>query len=77
MVRAPTGDISNCVNWRRDESSPTYVGGSGAESVNSGTDWSLVTTDDYMFEDWGEPLVEEGESKSAGMAAKMIAGKLI
>jgi hypothetical protein len=56
VVRAPSGNSSNRVNWRRDASSPTYAGGAMEYSTTSGESWTTYTNTDYMFEDWGEPI---------------------
>ena len=41
--------------WRSDGSSPTYAGGSRVDSSDSGSTWGVVTENDFMFEDWGDP----------------------
>ncbi|MBA7589945.1 hypothetical protein ES708_32044 [subsurface metagenome] len=53
-------DYNNELNWRNDGSSPTYGRGSLLYSSNAGVTWSAPsTTDDYMFEVWGQ--VEAGD----------------
>lgn len=54
VIRALAGDSSNYVSWRGDNTSPTYANGSQAASVDAGSVWTLFTTTDMMFEDWGE-----------------------
>jgi hypothetical protein len=49
VVRAPSGDSSNYVNWRFD-STGSYSGGRYAESTNSGVDWTGNSSWDFMFE---------------------------
>jgi hypothetical protein len=56
VARLSAGDSSNCVCWRDDESSPSYNGGNRENSSDSGSSWTSSTGDDFMFEDWGEPL---------------------
>lgn len=46
-------DSSNTLNWDKDGSSPTYSGGERWDSINSGSDWTNVTGDDFIFEEWG------------------------
>jgi len=63
VVRAPSGtSTSNCINWRRDASSPTYAGGCREASGSSGSDgsWTSNTNRDMMFEEWGDaaPLAD-------------------
>jgi len=53
VVRAPNGNPSNRLYWRRDRSSPTYAGGCWESSTNNGSTWSSSTNRDMMFEEWG------------------------
>lgn len=62
VARAISGDSSNRVYWREDASSPTYAGGNNEESDDSGSSWTTYLGEDFMFEDWGEPLVVAGRS---------------
>jgi len=55
VVRATSGDYFNCIFWRWDDSSPTYAGGNREKSSNSGSSWT-TDSEDYMFEEWGNPL---------------------
>lgn len=66
VVRAPDGSIGNIVSWRFDSTSPTYAGGNFEYSVNSGSSWTSYTDYDFMFEDWGEPLIVEKTSSDTG-----------
>lgn len=52
VVRAPSGDGSNKVNWLGDWSSPTYAGGNFEWSGDSGSTWNTESGRDFMFEDW-------------------------
>lgn len=56
VVRVLGGDSSNYLGWRLDGSSPTYTGGSWGYSGDSGANWSMDTSIDMMFEEWGDPL---------------------
>jgi len=47
------GSGANYLIWRMDSSSPTYVGGCGEYTANSGGDWTSYTNWDFMFEEWG------------------------
>lgn len=49
------GAAGNIPYWREDSSSPTYASGSYFESDDLGV-WTEQTTDDCMFEEWGDPL---------------------
>ena len=53
VVRAPDGNDSNKVAWRFDGSTPTYGGGTGSYSGNSGASWTGISDQDYMFEEYG------------------------
>lgn len=78
VIRVLDGTIENYVSWRYDSTDPTYAGGCYEYSSNSGVEWTSYTDRDFMFEEWGEAIAPSGlENKSANMAAKMIAGKLI
>jgi hypothetical protein len=55
VVRALSGDVYNKVVWRMDAESPTpptYEGGGGLQSTNSGSTWGIAPID-MMFETWG------------------------
>ena len=54
VVRAPNGNSSNRLYWRRDASSPTYGGGCREGSTDSGSTWTSNTARDMMFEEWGD-----------------------
>ena len=56
VVRATGGDSGNIIHWRHDASSPSYTTGSLGSSSNSGTDWTMNTASDLMFEIVGESL---------------------
>lgn len=43
----------NRLNWRIDGSGPTYAGGIAMYTLNSGEDWTNITTSDLMFEVYG------------------------
>ena len=58
VVRAPHGDVINCIYWRGDRTSPTYTGGSAGTSSDSGSTWTMDTTTDYLFEEYGIPAGE-------------------
>ena len=55
VVRAISGDGSNNLRWRDDNSSPTYTDGWWLTNNNSGADlnWTNVLGTDMMFEMWG------------------------
>lgn len=71
VVRAVDGDTSNRLQWRWDETSPTYAGGYVETSDDSGSTWESYTDADLMFEDWGEPLgvTHELAGVAAGVAS--------
>jgi len=59
VVRAQAGTGTTVdVNWRMDGSAGAYTGGSEWNSANSGISWTADTDDDYMFQVWGESLLE-------------------
>ncbi|MBA7523824.1 hypothetical protein ES705_15958 [subsurface metagenome] len=49
VIRAPAGDASNYLIWRKDGTVPTYAGGSRCLSDNSGADWTEDVNTDFMF----------------------------
>jgi hypothetical protein len=69
VVRAPSGNSTNKVNWRFDSTSPTYAGGNYQASYDSGSSWTTDNTFDFMFEDWGEAPVTAKTSSDTGSGA--------
>ena len=55
--RFPSGDASNYARTRHMYTG-TYTGGTAVTSSNSGATWDVVTDWDFVFEDWGESLVQ-------------------
>lgn len=55
VMKSSTDDPTKPIYWRRDGSSPTYTGGSGAITDDEGVSWTLYTDEDCMFEEWGDP----------------------
>ena len=53
VVRAPSGNTSNYIQWADDQSSPSYTGGNEEDSVDSGSSWTTFANRDFMFEVWG------------------------
>lgn len=53
VTRAPSGSIHIWVGWAADVTSPAYTRGSRANSTDSGLSWTLMTTWDFKFEEWG------------------------
>ena len=50
IVLRCAGSGSYPLNWRSDNSSPTYSGGSYCYSSDSGSSWTALTSADMMFE---------------------------
>lgn len=46
------------IGWQVDGSSASYAGGSEWTSTDAGVLWAADTDDDYMFEIWGEDVLE-------------------
>lgn len=58
VVIRDNGDVFNGAQWRIDDSSPTYSGGSLVNSIDSGTNWGYpfgggIDSRDCMFETYG------------------------
>lgn len=53
VARAPSADASNYIVWRENVPSPTYAGGQGGASDDSGVTWYVYSWLDMMFEIWG------------------------
>lgn len=49
------GNSTRHIHWRTDATSPTYAGGSYGFSNNAGSTWTLDTSRDMMFEEYGDP----------------------
>ncbi len=57
MFRFPSGNSSNYGRTRRMYPG-AYAGGAAVTSNDSGSTWEVVTDWDFVFEDWGEPLMQ-------------------
>jgi hypothetical protein len=62
VVRAPSGDNANRVEWYMTDAN-TYDGGAGGYSADSGGTWTTNTSTDYCFEVWGNPAIEMLDAK--------------
>jgi hypothetical protein len=59
VVRAVSGTSDSiCADWCEDESSPAYADGSRFYSTNGGATWTEDTDKDFMFQVYGEPLID-------------------
>lgn len=59
VVRAVAGTTDAiCIDWRWDATTPTYAGGSRFYSADGGASWTADTAKDFMFEVYGEPLID-------------------
>lgn len=54
VISAASGDASNKVHWRTDDTSPTYAGGAKCFSNDSGSSWTEDATIDFMFRVYGD-----------------------
>ncbi len=55
VVRATSGDNSNYVVSRVDDSGGTYLGGNYQFSLDSGSSWGNPSSDrEWLFEEWGD-----------------------
>jgi hypothetical protein len=57
VCSAADADMLNIVYWRADGSSPTYTGGSYAVSLNGGSSWTVYTSTDHFFKEYGISIV--------------------
>jgi len=57
VFRFPSGNSSNYGRTRRMYPG-AYSGGAAVTSNDSGSTWEVVTDWDFVFEDWGEPLLQ-------------------
>ncbi|GAH90396.1 unnamed protein product, partial [marine sediment metagenome] len=51
--KAPDGNTDNCVWMRMDSSDPTYTGGAYVVSTDSGDSWTVASSWEYVFEEYG------------------------
>lgn len=58
VVRAVAGDSTNSLWWKMDGSASTYAGGQEELSTGGGSTWTGDADDDYMFEIWGDNLID-------------------
>lgn len=63
VVRVVAGDASNSLHWNMDGSSAAYADGQEEVSTNSGVSWTGDSDDDYMFEIWGDNLIDIGRAE--------------
>jgi hypothetical protein len=71
VVRAIDGTSGNVGKWRCDASAG-YTGGSDCDSDDAGSTWTADTTDDSLFECWGDTPVPADKTYSKALVA--IAG---
>lgn len=69
IIKAPDGNSTNSVWWRKDASDPTYAGGLALYSVDEVT-WYTYATQDYMFEEWGEVAAPPTVTTSAASSVE-------
>jgi hypothetical protein len=55
--RFPSGDASNYARTRHMYPG-TYTGGTAVTSSDGGATWEVVSDWDFVFQDWGEPLMQ-------------------
>lgn len=58
VLKASSGDIDNCIYWLYDADSPTYTGGNFEYTTDGGANWTSYTSADYMFDIYGENLID-------------------
>ncbi len=71
VARAPDS-LFDKVYWRVDGTSPTYTGGALEWSNNSGSSWTTEAEQDFLFEEWGEPLGWTGKISGVVNPAKIM-----
>ena len=49
VIRAPSGDASNYIVWRKDGTVPTYAGGARCFSNDGGSSWVEDLNTDFLF----------------------------
>lgn len=57
VVKAPTGSASDHILWQKD-SGGGLADAVGSHSVNTGIDWVSDAPTDYLFEIWGDTVIE-------------------
>jgi hypothetical protein len=74
-----TGDL--WLQWRLDWSSPSYGRGNQAGSLDAGVNWSALPSEDEMFEEYGEALLDtsgfDSVSVTDEVAAELLAGSIL
>lgn len=56
VVDARDGNSSNLIRWRTVVPPKEYTGGQHSFSSDSGSNWTIRTGRDLMFEEWGEAI---------------------
>lgn len=54
IVKAGTDDPTKAMVWRRDSTDATYAGGERLQTLDEGDLWTASSSEDFMFEEWGE-----------------------
>jgi len=57
IVMHNAGTTFNWVYWRADTTSSSYSSGGYYTSTNAGVNWTASSTRDFMFEEWGNGIV--------------------
>ncbi len=65
-IGALDGDGSNSIKIMKDETSPTYTGGSRINSTNTGSTWGTDSEADIMFRNYGTTPYTDTNSKYWG-----------
>ena len=63
VLRGSGADSDNTVEWKARKSTATYAGGCIEDAPNYGVTWTSYPNDDYMFEEWGDPITEKTASQ--------------
>jgi len=69
VIRTNGANSTNCMRWRRDQTSPTYAGGLVAFSSDSGSTWDITSFagSDGMFETYSPDVVDHEISGSVNL----------
>ena len=67
------GDGSNYIGWAQDASSPAYTGGEKVQSTDNGSTWTVVSTTDMFFKEYGAVSVSAVTPADKTYSRKLIA----
>lgn len=82
VFRMLGGSSFNYVFWRKDTTSSPYTNGASGYSTNSGVNWTFTDNQDFMFECWGNliiqsPTAQTDDASDIAIHTAVLNGKVL